>query len=126
MEDFDPSFALKHGDPSSEPRHPLNKKKLHQLDESHDHLFSNSFLHSLSREVAPIVDTSSAAYTNDVLFNLDFGDLDVGLGEEMQRDLEEAWNMKAPALEERPPVADATFDFEEYYVSGSRPFIMVH
>lgn len=108
-EDFNPFLAEKPGDPSSDPRHLPNKKKLHQLDESHDHLFSNSFLHSFSGEI-PLLDDPSSAQMNDVLFDLDFGDPDVGLGEEMERDLEEAWNMKVNR-EEEPAPAVTNFDF---------------
>jgi hypothetical protein len=106
-EEFEPLLAAKPGEPSSEQRHQPNKK-LHQLDESHDHLFSSSFLNSLSGEV---VDASSSAHLNDVLFDLDFGDPDVGLGEEMERDLEEAWNMKVNGQDASPPAA-GNFNFE--------------
>lgn len=105
-EEFDPLFAAKPGDPSSEPFHPSNKK-LHQLNESHDHLFSNSFLDSFSGEDP----YASSAQINDVLFDLNFGDPDVGLGEEMERDLKEAWNMEAIGQEATPPAAEK-FGFE--------------
>jgi len=93
-----------------EPRLPINKKKLHQLDESHDHLFSASFLNSLSGDGADNDGCPSSAH--DVLFDLDFGaDPDIGLGEEMERDLEEAWNMNVNREEEAAPIED--FNFED-------------
>lgn len=104
-DEFNPSLTAKAEDPSSEPRHNPNKKKLHQLDESHDHLFSSSFLQSFSGEIIPLDDVSSAQM-NDVLFDLGFGDPDVGLGEEMERDLEEAWNMKVNREDERGPATE--------------------
>ncbi|KAF8582712.1 hypothetical protein K439DRAFT_1509657 [Ramaria rubella] len=98
-----------HGDLSSEQWNNQNNKRLrHQLDESHDHLFSTSFLNSFSGEIA-MDDPSSSANLNDVLFDLDFGDADIGLGEEMEKDLEEAWNMKVNREEE--PTRVAPFDF---------------
>ncbi|KAF8478773.1 Rec8 like protein-domain-containing protein [Gautieria morchelliformis] len=124
-DEFDPFPAAKPGDPSSESRHPPNKNKLHQLDESHDHLFSNSFLHSLSGDVAPIDDPSSSAHMNDVLFNLDFGDPDVGLGEEMERDLEEAWNMKVNKEQVEPVPAAEEFYFEGYFCFFRWPTLRV-
>lgn len=92
----------------SDPRRPINKK-LHQLDESHDHLFSASFLNSLSGE--GVVNDEGLSSAHDVLFDLDFGaDPDIGLGEEMLRDLEEAWNMNVTRGEEAAPTNDFNFD----------------
>ncbi|KAF8461965.1 hypothetical protein JB92DRAFT_2839034 [Gautieria morchelliformis] len=65
-------------------------------------------------DVAPIDDPSSSAPINDVLFNLDFGDPDVGLREEMERDLEEAWNMKVNKEQVEPVLAVEGFYFEGY------------
>ncbi|KAF8517968.1 hypothetical protein BU17DRAFT_66681 [Hysterangium stoloniferum] len=80
----------------------INKRKLHQLDESHEYMFSSSFLNSFSGEIAHIDDpSSSAVMNNNVIFDLDF-DEPIGLGEEMERDLEEAWNMKFDH-EKQPP-----------------------
>lgn len=69
----------------------FNTKKLHKLDESFEHLFSDSFLHSLGGGLDE-PSLSSAANIDDVFFNLDF-DEPIGLGEEMEKDLEEAWNL---------------------------------
>jgi hypothetical protein len=63
-------------------------------------MFSSSFLNSFSGEIPPIDDPfSSAVMDNNVLFDLDFGE-PAGLGEEMERDLAEAWNIKIDRYEQ--------------------------
>ncbi|KIJ55411.1 hypothetical protein M422DRAFT_240024 [Sphaerobolus stellatus SS14] len=97
---FDISFNI--GGLSSQAQDLSQRKKLYQLDESHDHLFANlnDFANSISFDAGPPgADLSSSINLPDPIMDFDFGDMDVGLGEEMERDLAEAWNMQ---LEERP------------------------
>ncbi|GJJ11219.1 hypothetical protein Clacol_005451 [Clathrus columnatus] len=68
-----------------------DKKQLHKLDESFEHFFSSSLLQSLGEENFENPSLASAN-VNDVFFNLDF-DEPMGLGEEMEKDLEQAWNL---------------------------------
>ena len=96
IEEFDPDPEV----PAKSNSAPT-KLNLHKLDESHEHVFSSAFVNSLSGEADAGGNDEISSSANGVLFDLDFGaDPEVGLGEEMQRELEEAGFFLKPKQDE--------------------------